>query len=99
MKDQLETMMMMIIFWDEDDVLLTEYLPGGTTINGSSDSSIIEGLRSVIAEKGLGKVSSGVLLLHDNAPIDKCNIVSGCYSTDWLHRIESLGLFYRYCTD
>ena len=26
-------------------------------------------------EKGRGKVSRGVLLLHDNAPIDKCNIV------------------------
>ena len=29
--------MMMIIFWDKDDVLLTEYLPRGTTINGPSD--------------------------------------------------------------
>ena len=26
-------------------------------------------------EKGRGKVSRGVLLLHDNTPIDKCNIV------------------------
>ena len=26
-------------------------------------------------EKGPGKVSRGVLLLHDNAPIDKCKIV------------------------
>ena len=26
-------------------------------------------------EKGCGKVSHGVLFLHDNAPIDKCNIV------------------------
>ena len=57
---------MMIIFWDKDGVLLTEYLPRGTMINGAS---IIDRLRSVIVEKGRGKVSRGVVLLHDNAPI------------------------------
>ena len=66
---------MMIIFWDKDGVLLTEYLARRTTINGPSDASIIKRLRSVIVEKGRGKVSHGVLLLHDNAPIDKCYIV------------------------
>ena len=66
---------MMIIFRNKDGVLLTEYLPHGTTINGPCYASIIERLRSVIVEKGCGKVSHGVLLLHDNALIDKCKIV------------------------
>ena len=66
---------MMMIFWDKDGVLLIEYLSRGTTINGSCYASIIERLRSVIVKKGRGKVSHGVLLLHDNAPIHKCNIV------------------------
>ena len=66
---------MMIIFWDKDVVLLTEYLPRGTTIEGSCYALIIERLRSVIVEKGRGKVSHGVLLLHDIASIHKCNIV------------------------
>ena len=65
---------MMIIFWDKDGVLVTECLPRGTTINGSRYASFIERLRSVIVEKGRGKVSRGVLL-HDNAYIHKCNIV------------------------
>ena len=43
--------MMMIIFWDKDGVLLTEYLPRETTINAPSNTSIIERLRSVIFEK------------------------------------------------
>ena len=60
---------MMIIFWDKDGVLLTDYVPRETTINGPCDASIIERLRSVIMKKGRGKVSHGVLLLHDNAPI------------------------------
>ena len=66
---------MMIIFWDNDGVLPTEYLPRGTTINGSCYASIIERLHSVIVEKGHGKVIRGLLLLHDNAPIGKCKIV------------------------
>ena len=66
---------MMIIFWDKDGVLLVEYLPCGTTINGPSDTSIIERLHSVIVEKGRGTVIRRVLLLHDNAPVDKCKIV------------------------
>ena len=66
---------MMIIFWDKDGVPLTKCLPTRTTINGSSDASVIERLRSVIAEKRRGKVSHGVLLLHDSVPIDKCKTV------------------------
>ena len=46
---------MMIIFWEKDDVLLTEYLPRGNTINDPCYASIIERLHSVIVEKGRGK--------------------------------------------
>ena len=66
---------MMIIFWDKDGALLTEYLPHRTTINGPYDASIIKRLRSVIVEKRRGKVSREVLLLHDNTLICKCKIV------------------------
>ena len=66
---------MMIIFRNKDGVPLTEYLPRGTMINGSYYASIIERLHSVIVEKGRGKVSHEVVLLHNNAPIGKCKIV------------------------
>ena len=66
---------MMISFWDKDGVLLTEYLPRGATINDPYYAATIERLHSVILEKGSSKVSRGVLLLHDTAPIHKCNIV------------------------
>ena len=67
--------MMMIISWDKDGVLLTEYLPCGITVNDPCYASIIERLRSVIVEKEHGKVSHGVLLLHDNASIHKFKFV------------------------
>jgi histone-lysine N-methyltransferase SETMAR len=67
--------LMMIIVWDKDGVLLIDFLPHGTTINDLYYASIIERLRFAILEKRRGKVSHGVLLLHDNAPVHKCNIV------------------------
>ena len=59
---------MMVIFWDKYVISLTEYLPGGTTISGPYYASIIERLCRAILEKCRGKVSHGVLLLHDSAP-------------------------------
>ena len=46
---------MMIIFWDKDGVLLTEYLSRESTINGQCYASIIERLRSVIVERERGQ--------------------------------------------
>jgi histone-lysine N-methyltransferase SETMAR len=66
---------MMIVFWDKDGVLLTDYLPRGITINGPYYASMIERLRSAILEKRRGKVSRGVLLLHDNASVHKSKVV------------------------
>ena len=66
---------MMVIFWDKYGILLTKYLLHGTTISSSYYVLIIERLCCVILEKRGGKVSDGVLLLHDNTPVHKCNIV------------------------
>ena len=65
----------MVIFWDNYGILLTEYLSRGTRIGGSYYAPIIERLHCVIVEKHHGKVSDEVLLLHDNTPVHKCNIV------------------------
>ena len=90
---------MMIIFWDKDGVLLTEYLSRGTTINGPYYASTIERLHFVILEKQRDKVSRAVLLLHDNTPHLQVQCCSDCYSTGWLHRTELSGLPSRYCTE
>ena len=62
----------MVIFSKRSGILLSEYLPGKTTISGSSYASIIEQFRCVIVEKRGGKV---VLLVDDNASVHKNNIV------------------------
>jgi len=57
------------IFWDQDGILLIDYLPKGQTINAKYYSSLLLlHLKDILKEKRHGKVNKGVLFLHDNAP-------------------------------
>jgi histone-lysine N-methyltransferase SETMAR len=56
------------VFWDEKGVLL-QFMPQKTTINGQTYANIITALQEAIKEKRRGKLSAGILLLHDNAPV------------------------------
>jgi histone-lysine N-methyltransferase SETMAR len=44
-------------------------MPQKTTITGQIYANTITALREVIKEERWGKLSAGVLLLHDNAPV------------------------------
>jgi hypothetical protein len=44
------------------------YLPKGQTINVEYYSSLLVQLKDILKEKCCGKVTKGVLFLHDNAP-------------------------------
>jgi len=52
-----------LIFWDQDGILLIDYLPKGQTINAEYYSSLLVQLKNIRQ----GKVTKGVLFLHDNA--------------------------------
>ena len=56
------------IFWYQDGILLIDYLPKGQTINAEYYSSLLVQLKDILKEKCHGKVTKGVLFLHDNAP-------------------------------
>jgi len=56
------------IFWDQDGILLINYLPKGQTINAEFYSSLLMQLKDILKEKGRGKFTKGVLFFHDNAP-------------------------------
>jgi len=45
-----------------------DYLPKGQTINAEYYSSLLVQLKDILKEKRSGKVTKGVLFLHDNAP-------------------------------
>jgi len=55
------------IFWDQDSILLVEYLPKSQTINAEYYSSLLVQLKDILNEKRRGKVTKGILFLHDNA--------------------------------
>ena len=58
-------------FWDSEGVLLLELMPHKTIITGDSYASTMVALHENIEQKRRGKLSAGVLLLHDNAPTHK----------------------------
>ena len=55
------------IFWDQDSILLIDYLPKGQTINAEYYSSLLVQLKDILKEKCHGKIIKGVLFLHNNA--------------------------------
>ena len=55
-------------FWEQDGILLIDYLPKGQTIKEESYSSLLVQLKDILKEKRSGKFTSGVLILHGNAP-------------------------------
>ena len=60
---------MATVFWDEKGLLLLEFMPQKTTTTGQTYANTITALREAIKEKRRGKLSAGVLLLHDNVPV------------------------------
>jgi len=56
------------IFWDEDSILLIDYLTKCRIINAEYYLSLLVQLKDILKEKRQGKVTKGVLFLHDNTP-------------------------------
>ena len=56
------------IFWDQDVILLIDYLPKGQTLNAKYYSSLLVQLKNILNEKHCRKATKGVLFLHDSAP-------------------------------
>jgi len=55
-------------FWAQDGILLIYYLPKGQSINAEYYSSLLVQLKDILKGKRRGKVTKGVLFLHDKAP-------------------------------
>jgi len=55
-------------FWDQDSILLIDYLPKGQTINTEYYSSLLVQLKDILKEKRRGKVTKGGLVLARQCP-------------------------------
>ena len=55
------------IFWDQDSILLIDYLPKDQTINAEYWLSLLLQLKDILKEKCCRKVTKVVLFLHDSA--------------------------------
>lgn len=66
--------LMCTIFWDFQGILMVDFKERNTVVNGEYYASLIYKLRDKIKEKRRGKLSKGVLLLHDNAPVHTAGV-------------------------
>ena len=77
------------IFRDSKGLLLIDYLPHHSSITGEYYAGLLRKLREAIKEKRRGKLSRGVLLLHDNAPVHKSRVaqaqIQQCGSEELAH--------------
>ncbi|XP_046976469.1 histone-lysine N-methyltransferase SETMAR-like [Vanessa cardui] len=71
---QSQKKIMATIFWDSQGILLADFKERNTTITGEYYASLLHQLRDAIKEKRRGKLSRGVLLLHDNAPVHTAGV-------------------------
>ena len=55
------------ILWDENGILLIDYLSKGQTIDAEYYLSLLVQLKDILKEKRHGKFTKRVLFLHDNA--------------------------------
>ncbi|XP_045458103.1 histone-lysine N-methyltransferase SETMAR-like [Melitaea cinxia] len=66
--------LMATVFWDSEGILLIDYQDKGFSITGEYYASILERLKEAIKQKRRGKLTKGVLLLHDNASVHKSRV-------------------------
>jgi hypothetical protein len=59
--------MMATVLWDRKGVLLIEFMEPGTTITSGTYCETLKKLCRAIENKRRGMLTSGVVLLHDNA--------------------------------
>ncbi|KAJ8888921.1 hypothetical protein PR048_008415 [Dryococelus australis] len=55
------------VFWDHQGVLLIDFMELGTTINAAAYCATLRRLQQSICNKQRRMLTSGVVLLHDNA--------------------------------
>ena len=60
------------VFWDEDDILLVDYLPQDCSITGEYYTNLHEAIK----RKRRGKLTKGIFFLRDIAPSRKSEVVT-----------------------
>ena len=65
---------MATVFWDAKGVIMLDFLPKRSTINGMYYANLLYKLRTAILEKRRGKLSKGILLQQDNGRVPTCKV-------------------------
>lgn len=67
--------LMTTVFWDRQGILLIDYLPKRTTVNGQYYANLLAQGREAIVQKRRGTLGCDVLCLQDIAPVHTARIL------------------------
>ena len=73
--------LMATVFWDAKGILLLDILEPGHTVNANRYCQTLDKLKEAVRRKRPGRLTSGVLLQHDNATPHTANATQ-----DWIRR-------------
>ena len=65
---------MATVFWDEEGIVLVDFLQGRKTVTRSYYVDVWKKLRTQVAKKRPGKLHRGIIFHHDNAPAHSARI-------------------------
>jgi histone-lysine N-methyltransferase SETMAR len=65
---------MATVFWDTEGIIMVDYLEKGKTVSGEYYAMLLRQLHDRLKEIRRGKLTRGVLLLQDNAPVHNSNV-------------------------
>ena len=65
---------MATVFWDQEGVVLVDFLEGQKTVTGLYYVEVLRKLRKELAKKRPGKLHGGILFHHDNAPAHSARV-------------------------
>jgi len=81
-----------LIFWDQDGILLIDYLPEGHTINPEHYSFVLVQMKDILKENGLGSSPSVSCSCTTIAPTHRTNATQKNWPT-WASSVLTLTLF------
>ena len=67
------------VWWDSQGMIKKNYFEHGKTVTGNTSVEQIKNPRKTIKAKRRHKLTSGVLLVHDKAPSQNLDVISGVW--------------------
>jgi histone-lysine N-methyltransferase SETMAR len=89
---------MLIVFFDLEGIVRSEFVPSGTTVNSAYYEGVMERLRNNVRRKRPQKLANDFVLHHDNATCHTSLLIHQFFSDKKKYCVPSSAVFNRFST-